>query len=805
MKFPFRIKFKLLFVISVLPLILNSCGVWENFTTYFNLYYNATELFEKAEKQINEQEKDLFSTEIPNLPGTANADLVKVIEKCSEILQFSSETAYVEEALLMLGKSYFYQKNYQKSIRKFRELENSYPETEYLTEAILWIAKCQMKLKNYNDALTILAKVKDDAVAEENDDIIKDAYLEDIVYRVTVEDYKTAIEVANEFMTVSGDDEIKAQVWYEVGRLNMKIGDIENAITGYENVFEYSPGFDLEFDAKLKYGIALREGNKSDDALINFEDMRSEDKYSQDYAEIDLEVAKTNRSLGNIDLALNQLIEVDTLYKNTPSAGVAKYELAQIYEYDYKLLDSAAVYYEKATRSALPKEHLLPAREKNRLFGRYVRLSGEVSKFDKQLFYHENPDEFVKDSLAYVEDSLAIAEEISNIQELQEIWSGLSSLINQQDTTGFYADTIRALDSLIFNDSTLVIEQDTALTKDSMLVRLQNPQPDDSLFITKFDSLFTSDEFAKTRNFNPVTSNQNLKGQQNQLTNQLPDSLKFRNNPPRRPDIPADSLHTLLAKNELELGNLYLTEMNLPDSAKWLYDNVLSKYANTKYIPEVLYALGSYYLTIDNERRADSLFESIYENYRYASVVNAAADKLNKPLIDLNYDPAKSAYEDAELAMINENYDEALMQFYNIHIDYPNSAYASKSLYTTGWILENKLFLADSAVVVYDSLVAKYPATSFVREIAGKLSYFKQEQRRLELAKQDSLKAAEYVFVDSTGVEITQDAIISDVIIDSDSIQVDFQEDEEIITKPGDEQLSILPKIKEPLWNPRKK
>lgn len=802
MKFTFRMKLKIILIVLFSVILLSSCGVWENFTTYFNLYYNATDLFEKAEKQILEQEADLFSTEPQNLPGTARADLTKVIEKCSEILQFNSESAYIEEALMMLGKSYYYQQNYQKSIRKFRELQSGYPESDYLTEAKLWIAKNQLKLRNYNDALTLLATVKDEAVAQENEEVIRDAFLEDIIYRVSVEDYQTAINVANEFLEVSDDDEIKAQMWYEVGRLNMEIGDVENAILAYENVFEYSPGFDLEFDAKLKYGIALREGGKNDDALFNFEDMRDEDKYLQDYAEIDLEIARTNRALGNIDLALNQLIEVDTVYKNTTSAAIAKYEIAEIYELNYLLLDSAAVYYGKATRSALPKELILPAKEKNRLFSRFISLSGEVSKFDKQLFYLNNPEEFLKDSTAYVEDSLAIAKEISNIKELQEIWAGLSSLINQQDTTGFYADTIRALDSLILYDSTLVIESDTTLTRDSLFVRIKIAQSEDSLLIAKFDSLFNSEEFVSARPFSSTTSDPKLQGQQTQLTSQLPDSLKFKNNPPRRPGISLDSLHILLSKSELELGNLYLTEMNLPDSAKWYYDRILNDYGENYYIPEALYALGSYYLTIDKKEKADSLFESIYENYKHVSIVNAAADKLNKPLIDLYYDPAKGEYESGESEMLKENYNEALKQFSGIYKKYPDSDYAPKSLYASAWILEKKLFLTDSAVVVYDSLVTNYPASVYVKDIAGKLSYFKQEQRRIRLAEEDSLKAANYVFIDSTNT----DSSLSKE--DITSIEQETGEEKTGITKPIDENGQLVKhtsQVKEPLWNPRKK
>ena len=792
--FSFQLKIRPLLWVLLFSMTIPGCGIWNNLTTYFNLYYNASNLFEKAETQILSQEKDLFSTEPPKLPGTANADLVKVIEKCSDLLQFSSESAYVEDALMMLGKSFYYQKNYQKSLRKFKELEETFPESNYLLESQLWIGKCQMRLKNYNEALTTLSIVRKQAVDEGESDIIRESYVEEIVYKVTIEDFKSAVEVANEFMDVSDDDDIKARVWYGIGQLNVKIGEVDNAIIAFENVFDFSPDFNLEFDAKLQLGKALREGKRSEEALEIFSDMRDEDKYSTDFGDIDFEIAKTQRSLGNIEVAVDLLTEVDTLYRNTQTSSASKFELGQIYQYDYRQLDSAAVYYQKASTSALPKEYIQAAREKNRLFTRYVKLNNDVTSYGKQLFYLENPDIFVKDSVAYVNDSLAIAEEISKITELQEIWSGLDSLINVKDTTGFYADTIRAIDSLIVSDTTQV--------KDSLIAKLHYRLPGDSIFIARFDSLFNSPGFIKSTGKN-LNLQKRQRSQQNQLANQLPDSLKFKNNPPRKPTIPDDSLRTLLAKNELELGNLFLTELELPDSAKWYYNNILNNYPDTRYLASTIYALGSYYLTIDNKKRADSLFNVIYDNYRNESIVNAAAAKLDKPFIDLNYDPAKNDYEDAEYVMKNESYYDALELFYNVYKTYPNSPYAAKALYTSGWILENKLLRPDSAATVYDSLVAKYPASVYVRSVAGKLSFYKQEKRRLQLAALDSLNGSGISGTDSLALD-SLNQVLTEYQTKRDTLRVkpreeDLRPDE----KKQDEKVTTLPKIKEPLWNPR--
>ncbi len=799
MNFAFHSKIIIPFYLILILTAITSCGIWDNFTTYFNLYYNASELFDKAEAEINAQGKELFSTEPLKVPGSANSNLVKVIEKCSDLLQFNSESAYVPETLLMLGKSFYYQKNYQKSIRKFRELEVSYPESDLLLETRLWIGKCLMRLKDYNEGLTQLATIRKEAVEAGEDQIIRECYIEEIVYRITLEDYKSAITVANEFMDVSRDDDIKAQVWFEIGKLNMKIDDIESAITAFENVFEYSPDFDLQYNARLNYGIALREGKRSEEAMTVFDEMRAEAKYLDDYSEIDFEIAKTNRSLGNLPEAIELFTRVDTTYKNTPIAGAAKYELAQIFEYDFTELDSAAFYYSKAAISPLPKNYVKPATEKNILFKRYVKINGKVKSFSKQLFYIEHPEEFIKDSIAYVEDSLAIAAEIANLKDLQAVWAELDSLINLQDTTGFFADTIRTIDTLIAYDQSLV--------RDSVLAKVRSPYLDDMRISARFDSIWNSPAFIQNREIKGRGLVQQQKAKQNNLVNQLPDTLKFKNNPPQRPTISEDSLRTILAKSELELGNLYLTELNLPDSARWYYYNILNNYPNSSYQANTLYALGSYYLTVENKPRADSLFNIIYENYRDESIVNAAAEKLNKPFIDLNYDPAEEKYGAAESELNNEYYQDAINKFYDIYKTYPESPFAAQSLYASGWILENKLSLPDSAASFYDTLIVHYPTSIYVKNVAGKLSTFKQEKRKLELAEQDSLNklnlsSADSLAADSLGGSLTDN--FKDELSDTTKVSLADEKDGKH-EKREDKNISTVPKVKEPLWNPRKR
>jgi TolA-binding protein len=793
---PIPKKSKLIFLIFSL-FIITACGIWQDFTTYFNLYYNTTDLYDKAEEQILEQKTDLFSTEPPTLPGSANADLVKVIEKCSNILQFSAQTSYVDDALLIIGKCFYYQRNYQKSQRKFEELLSTQPESEYVLEAELWIGKCQMRLKDYADGLASLSEVRAKAIEEDEEEIVEETYIEEIVYRKTIEDFPGAIESANEFLQISSNDEIKAEVWYEVGNLNLEIGETESAITAFQNVFEYSPTYELEVSAKLKLGKSLRDVGQSESALAIFEDMRSEDKYEEKYSDIDLEIGITKASLNDYLEAIDQLTKVDTTYKNTPNSGAAKYEIAKIYETGLYQLDSAAVYYKKASASALPEGYRLITKDKDRVFTRYTSLRSDLNKYNKQKFYLNNPEQFVQDSLTYVQDSLAIAEEIANVKELQEIWSGLDSLFSEADTLGFYQDSLKVADSLVVQDSTGIT------TRDSVFAKIREPERFDSLMAAQFDSMFVNKTFdlEKKRILDEKKRQNELLA--NQLTAELPDTLKFRNNPPRRPIISEDSLNTILAKNQLELGNLFLSELNIPDSAYWYYENCITNYPNSHYYPTTIYALGSYYLTVDDKRRADSLFNIIYENYRNESIVNAAADKLNKPFIDLNYNPALDKYSENESLMLAGAFIEAVDGFFSIYKNYPESDVAPKALYTSGWIYENEIKDPERASEFYDTLIIKYPASEYVKVVAPKISMYKQEMRKRKLALQDSIGAL--VVSDSLATDSL--IVVDDFIAPEDTIQVAFEDDEQKLVKKETEVIekTVIPKTKEPVWNPRRR
>ena len=684
----FKNQFKFLVVFLSLTAIFSGCGIWGDFTTYFNLYYNTSDQFEQAEQTIYEQKRDLFSTDELEIPSSVTQSLNKVIEKASKILQFHSESAYVDDALLMLGKSFYYQKNYQKALRKFQELLATQKESDLALETKLWIGKTQMRLKNYDDGLATLTDVIKESTEEGEDDFIKDAYVEEIVHKIVIQDYQGAISLSNEFISLSGDDEVNAKIEFELGKLYNDVDDTDNAIIAFNKVFDYSPSYEIQYEANLELGKALRKKGKNDESYNLFTNMREQDKYIDNFDEIDLQTGITLLDMNRIDEAKNILADVDTSYPNSINAGFARYELAQIFELDYKNFDSAAVYYQRASTSKSPPEILQEAVDQNQKFQKYKNLNLAINEDKQSLFYVLNPDEYVKDSTAYF-DSLKIQ------QEAQQ-------------------------------------NNNTAGNRDNLLERGRRNSRDFDLSRTK-------------ANIQKVVEKK----------------------PPVKPIFSADSLMSRIAKSEFEIANLFFTEFNLLDSAYYHYQNILNDYPNSPYTAKTLFGIGSYYEAKGNIEKADSIYGIIYNNYKKESIVNAAADKLKKPLINLNYDPAEDLYAEAEKQMKNNQYKASVNNFYKIFKTYRSSEYAPKALYASGWILENELDKNDSAAVMYDSIAANYPKTVYASKILPKLNYYKSEKAKIQKAIDDSIKAMNIKNIDTLKANPAIDSVQNSVANDS--------------------------------------
>ncbi len=647
-----KIKFNLKIILPAILVFassfsLSSCGIWGDFTTYFNTYYNASLLFEDAMTEIVKLRKDLFEFKEVKINSKISKNLEKVIEKTSSIMQFHAESSYFEEALFMTGKSFYWKQEYSKSLRKFQELA-TIKGSDLALENRMWIGKAELQLRNFDDGYAVLETVKNEAEKSEEEDIADEALITMIRFKLYRDAYADAISLIEELLKISSSDELNAEISYQLGRIYLKMGDNKNALAAFERVQTFDPTFDIEFNSFLEIAKLKKELGSVEESLILLQELSNNDKYEELWDKVDLEIANVLFDQGEYSDALSIYIEIDSTYSRTKSAGIAAFKAGEIlsdYYYDY---DSAMVYFNKTLSADSPAEFKIEARKKNKVINNYLSMNEKLKGEYKQLSYILDPDVFERDSLIY--------------------------------------EDYRIQDS-----------------------------------IKKAQAKLKRGGSRKNRNYNP----------RGNTARKEKVVLK-----PKRPTISADSLRTLISDKEFDMGNLFFGELNVPDSAFYYYNSSIQKNPQTLNKPKILFAMGNYYLTVKDSLKADSLFNYIYENYKYDLIVNEAAKKVGKPLIDFESDPGEPLYVQAEEKYLNSEFDSAVTGFLQIPGKYPNSRFAPQAYYTAGFILENDLSRPDSAASLYDSLVIKYRNTDYSKAVRKKLSFFKAILKH----KMDSIK-----------------------------------------------------------------
>jgi tetratricopeptide (TPR) repeat protein len=131
----------------LLILLLAGCSAgmknrWVDFNAYFNTYYNAQESYKRGYTLVQNQVV-VFNPARPIkvhlTPARAGqSDFEKAIEKSANILREYPDSRWADDALELIGKSYFYLGQYYSAEQKFDEVLMASPNDDLRQQAILW-------------------------------------------------------------------------------------------------------------------------------------------------------------------------------------------------------------------------------------------------------------------------------------------------------------------------------------------------------------------------------------------------------------------------------------------------------------------------------------------------------------------------------------------------------------------------------------------------------------------------------------------------------------------------------------------
>ncbi|MEW6005144.1 MAG: tetratricopeptide repeat protein [Stygiobacter sp.] len=719
-------------------ILVSGCGLYRDFTTYFNTYYNAKTLFERTEEEILKQKKDpfqfredaqggksifptsqtqQFSGETRNRnqfsnqqfgsqsssqfgtgnlsSGNISQDLTKVIEKCSKILQYEKESSFFPDALFMTGKALYYQQEYSKAQRKFMELAGL-KNSKYSLINKLWLAKTNLQLREFDEGLRLIEEVKKEAIEKEEDEIFNEASITKISFLIFREQYIQAITECQDFLKNSNDDEMKALVANQMGIIYLKINDDKNALEAFSSVLKYEPTFDVELKARLQLAKLLKKLNRVDESEEELTNMSNQGKFKNNLDEIYNELSDIYFEKGKYERAIDMLKFVDSTYKQLPTSGIACMKLGKLYEKGIQDYDSAHKYYNKAASSLAPRELKLEAGGKVKNFDRYFFLKKELTELNTQFKYLQNPKLFIQDSLDY-----AIAEK----EYLDENKKMLEASSNQNNENAQAQEILRQQQ-----------QQQLQIQQQKLLLELN-----------------------KNKNNEPIP----LK-----VLIALGKAKK-----PERPTADSTSIKTSIAANLFNQGSLFYSEIEQYDSALVYFNKIMKDYSDKPIVPQTLFAMATYYETTNDTTKADSLYKIIVEKFPKDKLYEPAAIKLgiitkdSKKKEDVSSDPASLPFQKAEELYYQNKYQEAIDSFKVLANKFPKSRFGAKSLYYIGMIYEENFKNYDSAAVAYGMLAKNFALEPLAKNAIAKYDEYQKEKERIkneeEKKKAEELKKKE--------------------------------------------------------------
>jgi len=362
------------------------CSVGESLAAYFNTYYNARRLFSEAENELLSQ-RDAKQTHNPLLAPFAiqsgtRQKLTTVIEKCSKLLQYHPQSSLVDDALMMIGKSYYYQNDYQKAERKFIELLDGFPESDLVFESQWLLVQTYYKMNDKPNAAKAANTLIDASTKAGEEDFPSRAYF--VLAQIEV-DAGTISEAAKYYQFAADrgtTSEERAFANRNLGEMLYQMENYKGAANAYRQSYEASSDYVSEVRARLGLARTFSKAGQYDASLDELEELRSNANNKDFFGEIDLEIANTYRDMNDLANAVAQYAFVDTTYVRTEVSANSYYQLGLLYETMLFQYDSARAAYNKGVAEFAQAKVTALLAQRAEYLNKYFRYLAEIAKYD---------------------------------------------------------------------------------------------------------------------------------------------------------------------------------------------------------------------------------------------------------------------------------------------------------------------------------------------------------------------------------------------------------------------------------------
>lgn len=221
-----------LWLINALALLLITTGC-----AYFNTFYNAKNYYQQGRKLVVNDTLKLDSELFD-----------KAIEKSVTVIVKYPASRWTDDALLIMGASYYYKGDYQRALEKLDALIAAYPESPRSREAVYYRGLCYYKLGQYPSAILQLYEVMNTKQFQKRAQLAL-AYVH---YRQG--NYQSLAQITDSLLQQRLIARERQQVLTLQAEAQFNLGRYDEALVSYQNLLKATIAPEDKRRLKLKIG-----------------------------------------------------------------------------------------------------------------------------------------------------------------------------------------------------------------------------------------------------------------------------------------------------------------------------------------------------------------------------------------------------------------------------------------------------------------------------------------------------------------------------------------------------------------------
>jgi TonB family protein len=336
--------FRHIFICLFCAITLASCK-----SVYYNTFYNAKHSYQLAEQTRKDSE-----TPGSRLTPAVYRELYKrTIAKASAVLELYPKSKWVDDALLLIGKSFYWREEYSDALTKYQELQENFPKSALLSETIYWQGLTLWALDRPEEARFSFSYINE----SEEPELFGLANLALAEMEAESQNHESAIEAYQSLIVTLGKKhKLLAHAWQGIGNSLYELGRYDEALDAYKNVLASNPEKQINFDTRLQIGTTLEKQGKLDEALAAYDNILKIKRLRIYEAETQLKQANVYRTKEFYAVSEETYNQVIQKYPRSKYSAEAYYRMGLISQQVHKDLEKAKTLFENASKESRQSE-----------------------------------------------------------------------------------------------------------------------------------------------------------------------------------------------------------------------------------------------------------------------------------------------------------------------------------------------------------------------------------------------------------------------------------------------------------------